>query len=117
MLEQTLDQRDKDIKEGKDPIARLMTLYLAGDEVPLLTELNAGFDTTKPLDQKLLKHLVQSIQYDLADSPDAALELGFDAVGDHRFSRARKTGEPENRRALMLKARARVAAENSGHIA
>lgn len=30
-------------------------------------------------DQKLLKQLVQSIQYDLTDSPDAALELGFNA--------------------------------------
>src|SRR5580693_1424919 len=30
-------------------------------------------------DQKLLRQLVQSIQYDLADSPDAALELGFNA--------------------------------------
>ncbi len=58
LLEQTLDQRDKDLKEGKDPVAKLMSLYVAGDEAPLLTELNAGFDSTKPLDQKLLKRLI-----------------------------------------------------------
>lgn len=58
VLEQTLDQRDKDLKEGKDPVAKLMSLYIAGDEAPLLAELNAGFDSTKPLDQKLLKRLI-----------------------------------------------------------
>lgn len=58
LLEQTLDQRDKDLKDGKDPVAKLMSLYVAGDEAPLLAELNAGFDSTKPLDQKLLKRLI-----------------------------------------------------------
>jgi hypothetical protein len=58
VLEQTLDQRDKDLKDGKDPVAKLMSLYIAGDEVPLLAELNAGFDPQKPLDQKLLKRLI-----------------------------------------------------------
>ncbi len=58
VLEQTLDQRDKDLKDGKDPVAKLMSLYIAGDEVPLLAELNAGFDASKPLDQKLLKRLI-----------------------------------------------------------
>jgi len=58
MLEQTLDQRDQDLREGNDPVAKLMNLYVVGDEIPLLTELNAGFDKTKPLDQKLLKRLI-----------------------------------------------------------
>lgn len=58
MLEQTLDQRDKDLREGKDPVAALMNLYVAGSEAPLLTELNGGFDLTRPLDKKLLKRLI-----------------------------------------------------------
>jgi len=58
MLEQTLDQRDKDLHDGKDPVARLMTLYVAGDEAPLLAELNGGFDLSRPLDKKLLKRLI-----------------------------------------------------------
>jgi uncharacterized protein YbaP (TraB family) len=58
LLEEALDQRDKDLRDHKDSMAAIMTLYLAGEERPLLTELNAGFDTTKPLDQKLLKRLI-----------------------------------------------------------
>ncbi|HEY1954079.1 MAG TPA: TraB/GumN family protein [Polyangiaceae bacterium] len=58
MLEQTLDQRDKDLHDGKDPVASLMNLYIAGSETPLLDELNAGFDLTRPLDKKLLKRLI-----------------------------------------------------------
>jgi uncharacterized protein YbaP (TraB family) len=58
LLEQTLDQRDKDAREGKDPVARLMTLYVAGEEAPLLHELNAGFDLSRPLDKKLLTRLI-----------------------------------------------------------
>ncbi len=58
VLEQTLDQRDKDLVSGSDPIAKLMGLYVAGEETPLITELNAGFDLKRPLDAKLLKRLI-----------------------------------------------------------
>ena len=58
MLEQTLDQRVKDAKDGKDPVAALMTLYIAGAEAPLLKELDGGFDLSRPLDKKLLKRLI-----------------------------------------------------------
>jgi uncharacterized protein len=57
-LEQALDERDKAERDHKDAFATLMNLYLAGDEAPLLTELNAGFDATRPLDQKLEKRLI-----------------------------------------------------------
>jgi uncharacterized protein YbaP (TraB family) len=57
-LEESLDERDKAERDHKDVFATLMTLYLAGEETPLLNELNAGFDPTKPLDQKLLKRLI-----------------------------------------------------------
>jgi len=67
MLEQTLDQRDKDLREGNDPVAKLMNLYIAGSEQPLLTELNAGFDMTRPLDKKLLKRLITDRNKIMAD--------------------------------------------------
>lgn len=74
MLEQTLEQRDKDLKEGNDPIAKLMTLYVAGDEAPLLAELNAGFDLQKPLDQKLLKRLITDRNKIMTDRIGAKLK-------------------------------------------
>jgi uncharacterized protein YbaP (TraB family) len=57
-LEEALDERDKDVRDHRDSFTSLMGLYLAGEEAPLLAQLNAGFDATKPLDQKLLKRLI-----------------------------------------------------------
>jgi hypothetical protein len=57
-LEEALDERDKDVREHRDSFVALMNLYLAGEEAPLLAQLNAGFDAQKPLDQKLLKRLI-----------------------------------------------------------
>ena len=67
MLEQTLDQRDKDRQEGKDPVTRLMNLYVSGDEAPLLAELDAGFDSKRPLDVKLFKRLITDRNKRMAD--------------------------------------------------
>lgn len=67
MLEQTLDQRDKDLKDGKDPVGNLMNLYIAGNEAPLLAELNVGFDLTRPLDRKLLDRLITSRNKKMSD--------------------------------------------------
>jgi hypothetical protein len=57
-LEEALDERDADLAAHRDSFSTLMNLYLAGAEAPLLTELNAGFDLKKPLDQKIMKRLI-----------------------------------------------------------
>ncbi|HEX4516211.1 MAG TPA: TraB/GumN family protein [Polyangiaceae bacterium] len=57
-LEEALDERDADLAAHKDSFSALMNLYLAGDEAPLLTQLNQGFDMKKPLDQKIMKRLI-----------------------------------------------------------
>lgn len=57
-LEEALDERDADEREHKDSFSILMNLYLAGAEAPLLSQLNAGFDLKKPLDQKIMKRLI-----------------------------------------------------------
>ena len=57
-LEESLDERDKAERDHKDLFVTLMNLYIAGDEGPLLKELNSGFDTSKPLDVKLMKRLI-----------------------------------------------------------
>ncbi len=57
-LEEALDERDADERAHRDSFTALMNLYLGGDEAPLLTELNAGFDLKKPLDQKIMKRLI-----------------------------------------------------------
>jgi uncharacterized protein YbaP (TraB family) len=74
MLEQVLDERDKDLKEGKDPIAVLMSLYIAGEEAPLLAELNGGFDLKRPLDQKLMKRLITDRNKIMAQRTDARIK-------------------------------------------
>jgi len=86
VLEQALDERDKNIKEGKDPIATLMNLYIAGDEAPLLAELNRGFDLQRPLDQKLLKRLITDRNKIMTERIDSKLKSApprsyFVAVG------------------------------------
>ncbi len=58
LLEESLDERDRDAREHRDSFGMLMNLYIAGDEAPLLTGLNSTFDMTKPLDQKLFKRLI-----------------------------------------------------------
>ena len=57
-LEEALDERDADLAAHKDSFTTLMNLYLAGDETPLLAQLNQGFDMKKPLDQKIMKRLI-----------------------------------------------------------
>jgi uncharacterized protein YbaP (TraB family) len=84
-LEEALDERDKDAREHRDSFAMLMNLYLAGDEAPLLAQLNAGFDTQKPLDQKLLKRLITDRNKIMTDRITAKLKAAphvyFFAVG------------------------------------
>lgn len=74
VLEQALDERDKNLQEHKDPIATLMNLYIAGDEAPLLAELNRGFDLKRPLDQKLLKRLITDRNKIMADRIDGKIK-------------------------------------------
>ncbi len=74
VLEQALDERDKNVQEHKDPIAVLMNLYIAGDEAPLLAELNRGFDLKRPLDQKLLKRLITDRNKVMAERIDARIK-------------------------------------------
>jgi uncharacterized protein len=86
MLEQVLDEADKNQKEGKDPIATLMGLYIAGDEAPLLAELDKGFDLKRPLDQKLLKRLITDRNKIMTQRLDAKIKANprrgyFVAVG------------------------------------
>jgi uncharacterized protein YbaP (TraB family) len=85
-LEESLDEEDKAEREHKDVFAALMTLYLAGDEGPLLAELNAGFDMKRPLDQKLLKRLITDRNKIMTDRISAKIKSApghvyFFAVG------------------------------------
>jgi uncharacterized protein YbaP (TraB family) len=55
------------VKDGKDPVGNLMNLYIAGSEAPLLSELNSGFDLSRPLDKKLLKRLITDRNVRMSD--------------------------------------------------
>jgi uncharacterized protein YbaP (TraB family) len=73
-LEEALDERDADIAAHRDSFSQLMNLYLAGDETPLLTQLNQGFDLKKPLDQKIMKRLITDRNKIMTDRISAKLK-------------------------------------------
>jgi uncharacterized protein YbaP (TraB family) len=73
-LEEALDERDKADREHKDVFGELMTLYLAGNEAPLLAALNAGFDLKRPLDQKLMKRLITDRNKIMSDRISARIK-------------------------------------------
>jgi len=73
-LEEALDERDADAAAHRDSFTALMNLYLAGDETPLLTQLNQGFDLKKPLDQKIMKRLITDRNKVMTDRISAKLK-------------------------------------------
>lgn len=73
-LEEALDERDADLAAHRDSFSQLMNLYLAGDETPLLTQLNQGFDLKKPLDQKIMKRLITDRNKVMTDRITAKLK-------------------------------------------
>jgi len=80
LLEESLDERDKDVAEHRDQFATLMNLYIAGDEVPLLTGLNSTFDMHKPLDVKLFKRLITDRNKIMTDRITAKMKTAPPAV-------------------------------------
>ena len=67
MLAETLDQRDKARKEGRDPLHELLVAYVAGDEDGLEKALDRDYDPKDPLDVKMRARLLTDRNVHMAE--------------------------------------------------
>ncbi|MBI5536307.1 MAG: TraB/GumN family protein [Deltaproteobacteria bacterium] len=58
MLDKTLEQREENGKEGKDPIETLLVAWLSGSEEKMNATILDEYDPKDPIDKKMMKRLL-----------------------------------------------------------